>query len=76
MKLSEIITALVAVYGAVLSTIAIVKQLQGDSAKVVWVQNLEYGTLGDDCASFLKASENRFPFAQNDSFLFEKLILS
>ncbi len=47
MKRSEIVTALVAVYGAVLSTIAIVKQLVSDRVKVKLTVSRNMEMVGD-----------------------------
>lgn len=47
MKTSEILTAVVAIYGAVLSTIAIVKQFVGDRVKVGFTVSKNMEMVGD-----------------------------
>jgi hypothetical protein len=47
MKPSEIITAVIAVYGAVLSTIAIVRQLLGDRVKIKLTVKRNMQIMGD-----------------------------
>ena len=47
MKASEIVTAVIAVYGAVLSTIAIVRQWRGDKVKVRLTVNRNRVIVGD-----------------------------